>query len=250
LKLKLILVTVLAFGSMAHAQGFTSNISVGLGFQGIFPAATFTRAVTDANFTAGGTQSTTNSAGIVADARYDFGRHSAFGLALTVNRNTEVFYNNDGQGIARVKTNNGELIGTYIFRLPVNERVKPYAMFGGGMVRFSPVSGGFTATGTPQADMKPAYAYNIVAYSVPNLISSSPAPIPAPPLEPGCALMWRNHQSRSCTTSKKHLRREMARSNLLRAISFWRETCGQCNSYSEYRIFNVAVPPNRTLDTV
>lgn len=159
MKLKLILVTVLAFGSMAHAQGFTSNISVGLGFQGIFPAATFTRAVTDANFTAGGTQSTTNSAGIVADARYDFGRHSAFGLALTVNRNTEVFYNNDGQGIARVKTNNGELIGTYIFRLPVNERVKPYAMFGGGMVRFSPVSGGFTATGTPQADMKPAFAY-------------------------------------------------------------------------------------------
>lgn len=159
MKLKLILVTVLAFGSMAHAQGFTSNISIGLGFQGIFPAATYTRAITDANFAAGGTQSTTNSAGIVGDARYDFGKHSAIGAALTVNRNTEVFYNNDGQGISRVKTNDFEMIGTYIFRLPINERVKPYAMFGGGMIRFSPVNGGYNNTGTPQADTKPAFAY-------------------------------------------------------------------------------------------
>jgi opacity protein-like surface antigen len=159
LKLKLILVTVLAFGSMAHAQGFMSNISIGLGFEGIFPASTFTKALTEANFSAGGTQTSTNAVGAVADARYDFGHHSALGVAVTVNRNSEIFYNNDGQGIARVKTNNFEMIGSYIFRLPSNERVKPYAMFGGGMVRFSPVSGGYTATGTPQAEMTPAYMY-------------------------------------------------------------------------------------------
>ncbi len=32
------------------------------------------------------------------------------------------------------------MIGTYLFRLPSNEHVKPYAIFGGGMVRFSPNS--------------------------------------------------------------------------------------------------------------
>lgn len=159
MKLKLILITVLAFGSMAHAQGILSNLSIGLGFEGIFPASTFTRTLTEANFSAGGTQSTTTSVGAVVDGRYDFGRHSAVGLALTLNRNSELFYNNFGQGLARVKTNNGELIGTYIFRLPANERVKPYAMFGGGLVRFSPIDGGFTTGGTPQADTKPAFAY-------------------------------------------------------------------------------------------
>lgn len=143
---------------MAYAQGFTSNISVGLGFEGIFPASTFTKAVTEANLENGGTQTTTESVGIVADGRYDFGRHSALGVAVTVNRNSQIFYNNDGQGITSVKSNNGELIGTYIFRLPSNERVKPYAMFGGGLIRFSPVNQGFT-TATPQADTKPAFAY-------------------------------------------------------------------------------------------
>jgi opacity protein-like surface antigen len=161
LKLKLILATVLAFGGMAHAQGIISNLSIGLGFEGIFPAATFTRkvTVTEGNFFSGGTQSTTTSVGAVADVRYDFGRHSAVGLALTVNRNSEIFFNNTGEVPNRVETNNGEFIGTYIFRLPANERVKPYAMFGGGVVRFSPVSGGFITSGTPQADMKAAFAY-------------------------------------------------------------------------------------------
>jgi len=159
LKLKLILVTVLAFGSMACAQGFTSNLSIGLGFEGIFPASTFTKAITEANFYAGGTQTATNSVGAVADARYDFGRHSALGAAVTVNRNSEIFYNNLGQGVSRIKSNNFEMIGTYIFRLPSNEHVKPYAMFGGGMVRFSPVSNQVLNTATPQADMKPAFAY-------------------------------------------------------------------------------------------
>jgi opacity protein-like surface antigen len=32
-------------------------------------------------------------------------------------------------------------------------------MFGGGMIRFSPVNGGYNNTGTPQADTKPAFAY-------------------------------------------------------------------------------------------
>jgi opacity protein-like surface antigen len=159
LKLKLVLITVLAFGSMAHAQGIVSNLSVGLGFEGIFPASTFTKALAESN-AAENTQTTTTSVGAVADVRYDFGRHSAVGVALTLNRSTEIFFNSNGNSsLTRVKTNNGELIGTYIFRLPANERVKPYAMFGGGMVRFSPVNGGFTTGGTPQTEMKPAFAY-------------------------------------------------------------------------------------------
>jgi opacity protein-like surface antigen len=159
LKLKLILVTVLAFGSMAHAQGFVSNLSFGLGLQGIFPGSTFTRSSAEtSNGLDASTQTTTNSVGIVGDARYDFGRHSALGVAVTVNRNSEI-YDSATQNLSRVQSNNAEIIGSYIFRLPSNEKVKPFALIGGGMVRFSPVSNAFTTGGTPQSDMKPAFAY-------------------------------------------------------------------------------------------
>lgn len=158
MKLKLILIAVLAFGGMAHAQGILSNLSIGAGFEGIFPAATVTNV--PSNPSEGSTQSSTNSVGAMADVRYDFGRHSAVGVAVTVNRNTEKFINNanDNPVQSRIQTNNAEVIGTYIFRLPSNERVKPYAMFGGGMIRFSP-NNNFTTGGQPATETKPAFAY-------------------------------------------------------------------------------------------
>jgi opacity protein-like surface antigen len=157
LKFKLILITVLAFCSLAHAQSVVSNLSIGVGFEGIFPAATFNKAAVNSG-TLPNTQDTTGSVGAVADARYDFGRHSALGVAVTVNRNSELFFNGEGQFSTRVQTNNAEVIGTYIFRLPSNEKVKPYAMFGGGMVRFAP-NNNFTTGGSPQTETKPAFAY-------------------------------------------------------------------------------------------
>jgi opacity protein-like surface antigen len=99
----------------------------------------------------------------VVDARYDFGRHSAVGFAATVNRNSELFYNGASASsqfgfLEHVQTNNLEMIGTYIFRLPSNERVKPYAMFGGGMVRFSP-NNDFNTGAVPSTTTKAAFAY-------------------------------------------------------------------------------------------
>jgi opacity protein-like surface antigen len=159
LKLKLILITVLAFGSLAHAQGILSNISIAAGGEGVFPSATVDRASYIAgNGFSPAAQSTTNSIGGVVDARYDFGRHSAVGAAVSFNRSAEVFFAPDSGALSRIHSNNIEIIGTYIFRLPSNERVKPYAMFGGGMVRFAPVSG-YQANGIPQTEMKPAFAY-------------------------------------------------------------------------------------------
>lgn len=158
MKLKLILITVLAFGSMAHAQGIMSNLSVGVGFEGVFPAATFDSA--SYNTGNGGNppaQKTTNSVGVVVDARYDFGRHSALGASFSLNRSKEIYLDN-AQTVSWVQSNNAEMIGTYIFRLPYNETVKPYAMFGGGLVRFGP-NGTYSASGTPQAEMKAAFAY-------------------------------------------------------------------------------------------
>jgi opacity protein-like surface antigen len=156
LKLKLVLITVLAFGCMAHAQGFMSNLSLGVGGQGIFPAATTTKDT--ANITGfPTTQSTTDSVGVVVGARYDFGRHSALDASFTLNRDSEVFFNSY-QTTTRVQTNNFEIIGNYIFRLPSNEHVKPYAMFGGGMVRFGP-NNDFNTVGTPGSQMKPAFDY-------------------------------------------------------------------------------------------
>jgi opacity protein-like surface antigen len=151
---------MLALGSMAHAQGIVSNLSIGAGFEGIFPSSTFTKAGVEVGGTAN-TQASTNSVGAMADVRYDFGRHSALGAAVTVNRNSEIFFQGNGFDsgtYTRVQTNNAEIIGTYIFRLPYNEKVKPYAMFGGGVVRFSP-NNNFTTAGTPAAEMKAAFAY-------------------------------------------------------------------------------------------
>jgi opacity protein-like surface antigen len=159
LKLKLILITVLALGSLAHAQGFVSNLSIGAGFQGIFPAATSSKGSSNLSGFPN-TQSTTNSIGIVADARYDFGRHSALDASVTVNRNTEVFFNGETQNTDRVQTNNLEIIGSYVFRLPSNERIKPYALFGGGMVRFMP-NNDYSTGLTPSTDMKAAFAYGL-----------------------------------------------------------------------------------------
>ena len=157
MKAKLILITVLALGSVAHAQGFVSHISIGLGLQGIFPGSTFDKSTV---LTSGlpSTQSTTNSVGAVGDLRFDFGHHSAFDIAVTVNRNSELFFNASNSLFTRVQTNNAEIIGTFVFRLPSNEHVKPYAMIGGGTVRFSPNSA-FNTSGVPAVDMKPAFAY-------------------------------------------------------------------------------------------
>jgi opacity protein-like surface antigen len=83
------------------------------------------------------------------------------GLAVTLNRNSELFLQGNGFDsgtFTHVQTNNAEIIGTYIFRLPSNERVKPYALFGGGMVRFSPNNNSNTNP-SPQTQMKPAFAY-------------------------------------------------------------------------------------------
>jgi opacity protein-like surface antigen len=159
LKSKLILITVLALGSLAHAQGFASHLSIGVGVQGIFPAGTFTRS-TAINFGNANTQSTSNSAGAIGGVRYDFGRHSALDVAVTVNRDTEYFFSgSNGSGfISSIQTNNAEIIGSYIFRLPSNAHVKPYTMLGGGAVRFSP-NGVETATGVPQTETKAAFAY-------------------------------------------------------------------------------------------
>ena len=62
------------------------------------------------------------------------------------------------QNLSRVQTNNAELIGSYVFRLPSIERVKPYALFGGGLIRFSP-NNNFTTGLTPSTETKPAFAY-------------------------------------------------------------------------------------------
>lgn len=155
MKLKLLLVTVLAFGGMAHAQSRLSNLSIGAGFEGIFPAATVTKPTSNlSGFPT--TQWTTNSVGAVGDARYDFGHHSALDFSVTVNRDTEIF-EDASQAVTRVQTNNAELIGSYIFRLPSNEKIKPYALLGGGVIRFSP-NNNFTGL-TPSTESKPTFAY-------------------------------------------------------------------------------------------
>ncbi len=156
MKLKLILITVLALGCMAHAQGFMSNVSIGAGLQGYFPSGNLTSGTS--NSTGFPTaQKTTNSAGVTVDGRYDFGRHSAIEAVFSVNRDSQVYFS-AYQATFRVQSNNYEMLGNYVFRLPSNERVKPYALFGGGMVRFSP-NNDYDTIGTPSSQMKAAFDY-------------------------------------------------------------------------------------------
>jgi opacity protein-like surface antigen len=161
LKLKpFVLFIVLAFAITAHAQGFLSNLSIGVGGEGVFPSSTFLKSgFSSGNFNNPPAQTTSNSLGGIVDARYDFGHHSALGLAVSFNRATEYYVDSEAT-FTHVKSNNVEIIGTYIFRLPSNERVKPYAMFGGGLVHFGPVTG-YDTTGTPESQMKAAFAYGM-----------------------------------------------------------------------------------------
>ncbi|MGC2209523.1 MAG: outer membrane beta-barrel protein [Candidatus Korobacteraceae bacterium] len=158
MKHKLIFITVLALGSMAHAQGFLSNLSLGAGGEGIFPGSSFTRSAAINSFgTNNTTQSTSNSIGGLGDVRYDFGRHSAFDLSVTVNRSTE-YSEYSGEYPEFIQSNNFELIGSYIIRLPAKEHLKPYFLVGGGMVHFSP-NNNFSTGLTPSSQFKPAFAY-------------------------------------------------------------------------------------------
>lgn len=158
MKSKLILITVLALGSIAHAQGFVSHLSAGAGMQGVFASSTFSQS---ALFQPSTTQTTTNSVGVVGDLRLDFGHHSAMDLSVTFNRNSEIstFVSNQaplGQRY-RVQTDNAEIIGSYIYRFHSIAHVKPYALAGGGMVRFNPIDE--TTPDFPQNQSKPAFAY-------------------------------------------------------------------------------------------
>jgi opacity protein-like surface antigen len=142
---------------MAHAQGFLSNLSLGAGGQGIFPASTFTRSLALANSPNVGTQAASNSIGGLGDVRYDFGRHSAFDLSFTFNRSTQYYYPST-QFLNFVQSNNLEIIGSYIIRLPAKEHLKPYFLIGGGAVHFSP-NNNFSTGIAPSSQMKPAFAY-------------------------------------------------------------------------------------------
>jgi len=142
---------------MAHAQGFLSNLSLGAGGQGIFPASTFTRSLAIVNSPDVGTQAASNSIGGLGDVRYDFGRHSAIDLSVTVNRSTQ-YYLPTGLFTEYVQSNNVEIIGSYIVRLPAKEHLKPYFLVGGGAVRFSP-NNDFSTGLAPSSQMKPAFAY-------------------------------------------------------------------------------------------
>jgi len=149
---------LLACVSLAHAQGFMSNLSIGFGGMGVFPGSTVQKSAFEAGYGLNPpTQTTSNSIGGIVDARYDFGHHSALGASVGFNRSTSYFWDNE-QTYNYIKSNNIEIIGDYIFRLPSNERVKPYAEFGGGMIHFSPVTG-YRASGTPQDQMKAAFSY-------------------------------------------------------------------------------------------
>jgi opacity protein-like surface antigen len=145
-----------AFASMAYAQGPLSNLSIGVGLQGVFPAATFDKTpYNEGSYPT--TQSSTKSVGYVGDARYNFGRHSALDASFTWNRNTEYFANTYGT-VYHVQTNNGEIIGAYVVRLPGTERLKPFMLAGGGLVRFSP-NNDYNTAGKPSASSKAAFAY-------------------------------------------------------------------------------------------
>jgi opacity protein-like surface antigen len=163
LKRTLILVSILALGGLAQAQGFLSHLSVAAGGEGIIPASTSTRDTNGLNVT---TQTTKKSLGGIGSARLEFGSHSAFDFSVTANRSSES-NSKIVSGVPAlpdyVKSNNLEFIGSYIFRLPSTEKFKPYFLIGGGMVHFNPIQNGYSLSEVPKAQTKAAFAYGFGA---------------------------------------------------------------------------------------
>jgi opacity protein-like surface antigen len=163
LRRTLILITVLALGGLAQAQGILSRLSIALGGEGIIPAST---TIKDSNGLNSTTQTTKKSVGAIASARIDFGSHSAFDFSVTANRSSETS-SKIVSGVPAlpnyIKSNNLEFIGSYVFRLPSTERFHPYFLVGGGMVRFSPIDNGFSTSVVPQSQTKGAFAYGFGA---------------------------------------------------------------------------------------
>jgi opacity protein-like surface antigen len=163
LRRTLILVTILALGGLAQAQGFLSRLSLAAGGEGIVPAST---SIKDANGLNSTTQTTKKSLGAIVSARIGFGNHSAFDFSVTANRSSETS-SKIVSGVPSlpdyVKSNNLEFIGSYVFRLPSTDRFHPYFLVGGGMVRFSPIDNGFTTSVVPQTQTKGAFAYGFGA---------------------------------------------------------------------------------------
>lgn len=154
---KLILITMLALASvLAHAQGFVSNLSVGFGVEGVFPASTINHSVSTYYATG---ERTSLSVGYVGDARYEFGRHSAIEASYTFNRSTANYYNLNTGAATFVQSDNHEMLGNYVYRLPSTENFKPFFLVGGGLVRFQPDSMQYSTGDTPSAETKAAFSY-------------------------------------------------------------------------------------------
>jgi outer membrane immunogenic protein len=87
----------------------------------------------------------TNSGGVLATYRYFFSKHHGVEANYGYSLNTQNY--SSAAGVLGVNTNNHEVSGAYVFRMPLH-RVTPFALAGAGALVFDPknFSGASTQT--------------------------------------------------------------------------------------------------------
>lgn len=96
-------------------------------------------------------QGATNSGGFLASYRFDFQRFSGIEMNYGYTRNRQYYTIGN-----TMQSSVHELTGAYVLRLPF-EKVKPFAMVGGGALVFNPTGSGNISSADTQT--RPAFLY-------------------------------------------------------------------------------------------
>ena len=145
----------------------------------------------------------------------------------------------------RVQTNNAEIIGSYIFRLPSKSTVKPYALIGGGMVRFSPNRQFHHRRRRPPRQSKPAFAYGFgTDFKVDRPLGRAPAVSRTGPQRAG--LRARQQPSPFGTGLKTHVAEPSIRSSTTSKPSASQQQKGRSIALRPFAVFSTRAATQRT----
>ena len=139
-----LMVTVLSVPCLCMAQE-SSKLDVSINVNGLFPRH---------SESTGLGQSASASAGVLASFRYSPARFATFEFNYGHARDTQYFTNAGVE--SSVHTGVHEVTGAYVLNLPWrSSRLQPFALVGGGIMQFNPISSGTSVWGT-QSQAKPA----------------------------------------------------------------------------------------------
>ena len=141
---KFLTLWIVLTASLCFAQE-SSKADISINVNGLFPSHAENNGLA---------QSASASAGVLASFRYSPSRFATFEFNYGHARDTQYFTNAGVQ--SSVHTGVHEVTGAYVLNLPWHTaRIQPFALVGGGIMQFDPISSGTSVSGT-QSQTKPA----------------------------------------------------------------------------------------------